>query len=161
MEIRKIQLKDLKEAKDIYNEEIKTSTATFNIEERTNQVQEKWFEEHTENYPAFVVIENSEVIGWSSLSKWSDREAYRRTAELSIYLSKKSRGKGVGKKLMIYTLDRAKELPLHTVISWITSDNEISIIMHEKYGFKNIGVMKEVGEKFGRLLDVVMMQKMV
>lgn len=161
MIIRKMKEEDLEEVNKIYNEEIRTSTATFNIKEWTNGDQKRWFEEHNKNYPIFVITENQKVVGWSSLSKWSDREAYKRTAELSIYLSKSARGKKLGTQLLNYIIDKAKKLPLHTLISLITSENEISIKIHEKFGFKNVGTMKEVGEKFGKLLDVVIYQKIL
>ncbi|MGM0509228.1 MAG: N-acetyltransferase family protein [Fusobacteriota bacterium] len=161
MNIRKMEEKDLKKVMDIYNEQIKNSTATFNIEEREMVDQKRWFEEHNDNYPVFIMEIDKKVIGWSALSKWSDREAYQNTAELSIYFEKESRGKGYGKTLMEYTLKKSRETNLHTIISLITGDNKISIKIHEKYDFKKVGVMKEVGRKFGEYLDVMIMQKMI
>lgn len=99
------------------------------------------------------------VHGWASLSKWSTRCAYADTAEISVYVKQEYRGLGIGKRLMNNILVAGEAAGLHTVLSRITAGNNVSVHLHEQAGFEHIGVMKEVGNKFGRTLDVVMMQR--
>ena len=86
------------------------------------------------------------MIGWASLSVYSDRCAYADTAELSVYVKESFRNSGIGKELMQAVLEEGKKAGLHTVISRIAGDNNISINLHHQFGFEDIGVMKEVGE---------------
>jgi L-amino acid N-acyltransferase YncA len=97
-------------------------------------------------------------VGWASLSPWSDRCAYANTADIAVYIKKGSRGKGIGKKLIEELLKKGTENGLHTAIAKICSENEVSLNLFKRFGFKQIGTMKEVGYKFGQLLDVYLMQ---
>jgi phosphinothricin acetyltransferase len=142
----------------IYNEAVLNTTATFDTELKTTEDRLIWLRNHSASFPVIVAEENGMVIGWASLSKWSERSAYDSTAELSVYVDKEHRDKGVGKQLMELITYEGKEAGLHTLISRITEGNEKSIYLHERLGFKNIGTLKEVGKKFGKFLDVHMLQ---
>lgn len=157
--LRPAELKDVKEITEIYNEAILNSTATFDTEPKTVEEQTVWFQSHDEKHPVIVAELRGEVIGWASLSPWSDRPAYSITSEISIYVKAGFRNEGYGKKLMDKIIYDGEAAGLHSIIARIGGENEISIRLHEAYGFKHIGVMKEVGEKFGMILDVHMMQK--
>lgn len=161
MTIRRCEKKDLEEILDIYNDAVRNTTISFDIKERAMEAQVRWFEEHGEHYPIYILEENSEVLAWLSLSRWSGRCAYKNTVELSVYVKKGHRGKGIGKKICDYSLEEAKKLEIHTIISLITEENEISINLHKKYGFETVGVLKEVGKKFDQLLNVIIMQKIL
>ena len=106
-----------------------------------------------------VAESDDQVIGWASLSKWSDRCAYSDTAEISVYIKDGYRGQGIGRKLIEEIIQAGEEVGLHTILSRITAGNDESIHLHTEFGFEHIGIMKEVGYKSGRLLDVVLMQK--
>ena len=159
MLIRKATLADLPAITDIYNEAILTTNATFDNEPKTAVQQEPWFRGHDSRHPILVAENESGVIAWASLSEWSTRCAYSDTAELSIYVKAQFRSRGIGKRLMAEIMAAGEECSLHTVISRITEGNLASIHLHELFGFENIGVMREVGYKFDRLLDVRLMQK--
>jgi len=156
--IRQADKSDLAAITDIYNEAILTTTATFDTEPKSLEEQEVWFNNHGDCFPVIVAELNGTVVGWASLSKWSDRCAYAKTAEISVYIKDGYRGKGIGRKLMEEIVSRGRKAGLHTIISRITAGNEISIRLHETMGFEHIGVMKEVGIKHGQLLDVCLMQ---
>ena len=156
--IRKAELKDLAAMTDIYNEAIKNTTATFDTNAKTEEEQQAWFNKHDDKHPILVACENNSIIGWASLSAWSDRCAYADTAESSLYIKAEYRGKGVGRKLAVALLKAGKEAGLHTVITRIVQDNEASIKLAVSLGFEHIGVMREVGRKFGKLLNVHLMQ---
>lgn len=145
---------------DIYNEAVENTTATFDTEKRTLEKQMDWFRSHKTNHPVFVAEVNGTIAGWASLSSWSERNAYAGTVEVSVYVHHDHRGKGIGKKLLQLITLEGKKVNNHTVISRITTDNEISIHLHESLGYRHIGVMKEPGKKFGKYLDVCLMQYM-
>ena len=156
--IRPAALQDLEEITNIYNEAILNTVATFDTEIKTIVEQEKWFNAHGTKYPILVAVIDK-VVGWASLSQWSDRCAYSDTAEISLYIKEQYRGQGVGKKLLAAIIQKGQEAGLHTVIARIAEGNEVSIHLHEVFGFEHIGVMREVGQKFGKRLDVYLMQK--
>jgi L-amino acid N-acyltransferase YncA len=143
---------------EIYNEAVLNTAATFDTELRTSEKQLEWWNKHKQNHPVLVAEEDGKVIGWASLSPWSDRCAYDTTVEVSVYVNKDFRGQGTGSKLLELITIEGKGCGNHTVLSRITQGNESSIHIHEKAGYKSIGVMKEVGFKFGKFLDVTMMQ---
>jgi len=156
---RRAALEDLDAITEIYNEAILHTAATFDTETKTIEEQKTWFVEHDEQHPILVAEYCDLVVGWASLSKWSDRCAYSDTAEVSLYVKKEHQGRGIGRTLLETILQEGQEAGLHTLIARIAEGNEISINLFEHEGFELIGVMKEVGRKFGRLLDVYLMQK--
>ena len=99
------------------------------------------------------------IIGWAALSQWSDRPAYAGTAEISLYIQEEFQGKGFGRQLSEAIIEAGLRVGLHTLIARVAEGNEASIALAESQGFEHIGVMREVGFKFGRLIDVHMMQK--
>ena len=157
--IRKAAMEDLAAITEIYNEAILKTVATFDTEPKTVEEQKPWFESHDSRHPILVAEQDGTIVGWASLSKWSDRCAYSDTAELSVYVKEELRGRGIGKKLMREILDQGQKVGLHTVVARIAESNEVSVRLHEAFGFEHVGTMKEVGRKFGKLLDVHMMQK--
>jgi L-amino acid N-acyltransferase YncA len=159
IKVRLATVKDLEAITNIYNEAILTTDATFDTDIKTVAEQKVWFEEHGPRNPVVVAVKDNQICGWASLSKWSTRCAYSNTAEISVYIKESHRGKGIGQILINKVLILGEKVGLHTVISRITGGNAVSIHLHEKFGFEHIGTMKEVGNKFGQLLDVCMMQK--
>ena len=157
--IRKATPKDLPSITSIYNEAILNSNATFDTEPKTPKEQQHWFNQHGSNNPIIVAETNSKILGWASLSKWSDRCAYSDTAEISLYVKIKYQTQGIGSQLLAQILEEGKNVGLHTIIARITEGNQESIRLHERYGFHQIGIMKEVGWKFNKRLDVYLLQK--
>jgi len=157
--IRPAQPDDLNAITEVYNEAVLTTTATFDTEPRTVEEQSAWFATHIPRYPVLVADSDGNVIGWASLSRWSDRNAYAGTVEVSLYVKEEFRGRGTGRKLLEEIIREGEKSGFHTVIARINTGNEVSIHLHKSVGFENIGIMREVGMKFGRLLDVTIMQK--
>lgn len=157
--IRLAVLSDLDGITEIYNQAIEKTVATFDTEPKTIEEQRPWFEQHDSQYPIIVTELEGRVVGWASLSRWSDRCAYSKTAEISLYVSEEFQGIGLGRRLMESIIKKGEESGLRTVIARIAEGNPVSIGLHESAGFEHIGVMKKVGEKFGRILDVYMMQR--
>jgi phosphinothricin acetyltransferase len=150
---------DIGEITEIYNEAILTTVATFDTEIKTLEEQEQWFDDHGVNNPILVAEHDGRCVGWASLSKWSDRCAYSDTAEISVYVRAGWRGKGIGRGLLEAIIAEGAKTRLHTIIARITQGNASSIHLHKSVGFITIGTMKEVSMKFGKRLDVHLMQK--
>lgn len=153
--IRRAETKDIPVLMEIYNEAILHTTATFDTERKDEKDRTAWFLEHTGRYMIFVYEEAGAVMGYASLSRYRDRKAFDPAAEISVYIHEKYRGRGIGGKLMEETLRFAEGCrEIGTVISLITSDNEVSIHLHEKFGFSYCGQIKNAGTKFGKTLSL-------
>lgn len=148
----------LNEIVEIYNWAISHTTATFDTELKTVENQRKWFEEHGQDYPLIVYQEDEKVRGWASISQWSDRCAYSGTGEVSVYVDPDFHRNGIGGKLLSRLVELGSEKKFRTLLSRITFESEGSLILHRRLGFQDIGTMKSVGEKFGRIIDVQLMQ---
>ena len=160
LKIRKATLDDIDQITEIYNEAILKTNATFDNQPKTIEEQKTWFKNHGPKNPILVAEQDNIVVGWAALSEYSDRCAYSNTAEISLYVFKKYQKKGIGKKLLEAIIKEGEKTNLHAIIARITEGNEASIRLHESAGFFHIGVMKEVGFKFGKLLDVYIMEKL-
>jgi len=152
---------DLAAITAIYNEAILTTTATFDTETKTVDDRREWFAAHGGRFPVIVAEVGGEVAGWASLSRWSDRSAYDDTAETSVYVASAHRGRGIGGNLYAALIAGARQLRFHTLLARVAGESEASLRLHERCGFRTVGTMKEVGRKFGRLLDVHLLQRML
>ncbi len=157
--VRRATFADLEPITEIYNEAIVHTTATFDTEPKTLDEQRNWYTGHDTKHPIVVAEKEGIVVGWAALSEWSDRCAYADTAEVSLYVKKENRKEGIGRLLLEMLLQEGEKAGLHTLIARIAEGNSISIRLFEGEGFVLVGVMKEVGRKFGRFLDVYLMQK--
>ena len=157
MTIRKALQKDLPAMLEIYNYEVLNSTATMDIHPKTLEERQEWFDEHNHaNHPLIVAEIDGKVVGYASLSRYREKEAYRRTVELSVYVDKDYRQQGIASAMMEHLIEEAKkDSEIHTIVSVITEANEASINLHKKFGFSCAGVIHEVGKKFGKYLDII------
>ncbi len=158
MFIRPAVMQDAQPIADIYNEAVLHSTATFDTVPRTLEQQRDWLRHHTGRSPALVAEADGKVVGWASLSPWSDRPAYDCSAEGSVYVHKDYRRLGLGRELSTAILDAGRKAGVHTVIGRICSENTASLEMVKGLGFRHVGTLREVGVKFGRRLDVDIVQ---
>jgi phosphinothricin acetyltransferase len=152
--IREAHPSDLPDINEIYADAVRRTTATFDIEPPGERQRQAWFEEHGGKHPVVVAVDGVAVLGWGSLSPWSGRCAYSRTTEVSVYVREGSRGKGVGRALVEDLIERADAVGHHVILALIAQENDVSAVLFRRLGFRLTGTMHEVGEKFGRLLDV-------
>jgi phosphinothricin acetyltransferase len=157
--LRSARKEDIDSITEIYNEAIIKTVATFDTEPKIYEDQKKWFDDHGSKNPILVAELNGVIVGWTSLSKWSDRCAYSDSAEISLYVREEYQGKGIGRRLIEAIIQEGEKTGLHTIIARITEGNESSLHLHRSVGFTHIGIMKEVGKKFGKRQDVHLMQK--
>lgn len=108
-----------------------------------------------------VAVLAGQVVGWSSISKWSDRPAYDDTGETSFYVKSEFRGRGIGRQLKEATIAEARRLGFHTLIARVAEGSDASLYLNKSCGFVRVGTLREVGRKFGRLLDVHLLQKIL
>ncbi len=157
--IRPAKPSDLDAITEIYNEAIRTTTATFDTEPRSESEQLHWFASHDPRHPILVANLDGKVVGWAHLAKWSDRAAYAETAETSFYVRQEHRRQGIGRKLKQAIVEEGRRLGFHTLIARVAEGSHESLHLNEAFGFVHVGTLKEVGRKFGRLLDVHILQK--
>lgn len=150
---------DLSKVKEIYVHYILHTTATFHSERITIPELEEIISLNNPRYPSFLIHKADEVIGYSFLSRFKKRQAYDRTAELSIYLKPGFTGRGIGQSAIHHIEEAAKKGGIHVLIGTLCGENHASIILLEKMGYTKAAHLRNVGEKFGDILDVVMYQK--
>ena len=156
--LRPASRSDLTSVNDIYNHYVLHSTCTYQEEPDTIDARRQWLQHHGTNHPVLVAEVNGEVVGWGSLSAYHARSAYRRTVENSVYVHHQHHRRGIGSLLLNELIVRARSLGHHAIIAGIDADQKASIILHDRFGFKKVGCLKQVGFKFGRWLDVVYME---
>ncbi|MDP4094039.1 MAG: N-acetyltransferase family protein [Bacillota bacterium] len=112
-------------------------------------------------YKTFVIMENETIVGYVILTQHKKREAYNRTAEVTIYLKPDYVGKGIGSKAVQYIEDFAKTKGIHALVATICGENSKSINLFSRNGYFKCAHYKEVGMKFGIMLDIVAYQKIL
>ena len=146
---------DLEAIASIYDHEVRTGTATFDTEPRSPAEWQAWFDAHqSPSYPVIVACSSGRIFGWASLSAWSERGAYSRTVEASVFVDREHRNRHVGADLLRELIDSARSPGHRVVLGRIETGNEMSRKLLISAGFTSVGTMHRVGEKFGRLLDV-------
>ena len=160
MRIRPAMMADLPAINAIYNHYVLHSTATYQTEPSTPQQRLAWFEEHDPEHPVLVMeeAEEGEVIGWGALSRFHPREAFARTVEDSIYLRPEYRRKGLGRAMLGELMVAARGHGHRTIVAVISADQVASVKLHAAMGFTQVGLLREVGHKFGQWLDAAYMQ---
>lgn len=159
--IRRATREDLPAITDIYNEAVLTTAATFDIRPKTMEQQLEWFQAHGPRHPILVAVRGADVVGWCSLNPWSMRCAYADTGEISFYVKSEFRGQGIGGTLLGAIIDEAHRLRFHTLVARVATDSAASLHLFDKAGFVRAGTLREVGRKFGRLLHIHILQKML
>lgn len=153
---------DAEAIRAIYNREVLGSTNTFDMVERTRDDQLVWLDEHSGAHPAVVALDGrGRVAGFGSLSPYRSRPAYRTTVEDSVYVHREARGQGIGRSVLAELGTLAEAHGFHAVMARIVGGHEASIQLHLTCGFEVVGVEREVGRKFGKWLDVALMQRLI
>jgi phosphinothricin acetyltransferase len=145
----------------IYNVEVLGSTVTFDLVPRSPDDQEAWMAEHRGVYPVIVAEDGGNLVGFGSLSSYRPRPAYATSVEDSVYVAATHRGQGLGRALLGELVRLAEDHGFHAVMARIVGDHEASIALHRSCGFELVGIEREIGRKFGRWLDVALMQLLV
>lgn len=155
--IRDADERDAEAIARIYNHYVATSAVTFDTEPKTAEDRRAWLAAHGERHPVVVAESDGRVIGWGSLSPWHVRPAYDASVEVSSYIDPAHLGKGIGSALMRELIALAEQAGHHVLLSQVVAGNDASIALGERFGYREVGRLPQVGRKFDEWLDVVIM----
>jgi len=163
--VRNAVVADLPAIRELFNALIPTTTIAWREELASADEIATWFARQVDaNNPVFVADDGGDVVGytcWSAFRGGPRFPGYRHTAELTIHVRGDQNGRGVGRALMEALVAEAAARDIHVLVAGIDADNVESIAFHDALGFIEVARMKEVGYKFDRWLDLVLMQRMV
>ncbi len=156
--IRLATLEDLEEIVNIYNASIPSRIATGDLQKITVESRLKWFQERDhKHYPIWVIEKNNKVICWISLQHFYGRPAYKKTAEISLYIAENYRGQGIGKKLLGYVIEESPKLGLTNLVGFIFAHNQPSLNLFKKYNFQQWGYLPKVAQLDNIERDLIIM----
>ncbi|MGI9407062.1 MAG: GNAT family N-acetyltransferase [Hyphomicrobiaceae bacterium] len=161
MNVRPAERKDIPAVTGIYGASVLSEPISFETEppDETEMVR-RWQAVIESGHPYFVAVSGEEVVGYCYASAYHTRPAYAATVECSVYVHQDHRRSGAGRALMTTLLEACKTNGSAQMIAIIgDSGNTGSIGLHASLGFRHVGVLEKVGYKFGRWLDVVIMQR--
>jgi L-amino acid N-acyltransferase YncA len=161
IELVELQEEDYEFVKKVYDWYILNSTATFHTDPISIDELKHIIPVGHTKYKSFIIRFDGEPCGYCYISRYKPRQAYDRTAEITIYLEPEHTGKGIGKETMKLLEAISREKGIAVLLGIITGENEISIRLFEKCGYEKCAHYRQVGEKFNRLLDVVSYQKLL
>ena len=145
----------------IYNHYVRTSAATFQVDDETTEERAEEIRARPANQPLVVLEAGGEIVAWGALSPFRSRCAYRQTIELTVYVRHDCHRRGYGRAIVKDLLRRATSLGYHSVLAVSCAESVGSIGLLKSLGFEEAGRLREVGSKFGRRLDVVYLQLML
>ncbi|KGM31854.1 GNAT family N-acetyltransferase [Inquilinus limosus] len=160
MRIRDAEAGDVPGILEIYNDAVLHTTAIWNETVVDAADRAAWLANRRRlGYPVLVAVDDDgQVAGYASFGDWRAWDGYRHTVEHSVYVRRDRRGGGIGGALMRELIVRAAALGKHVMVAGIEAGNAGSIRLHESLGFEPAGVLREVGTKFGRWLDLAFLQ---
>jgi len=159
--IREVNINDAKAIVKIYNHYIKSSIATFEEEVISEEEIKNRITKVSKDYPWIVYEENGIVSGYAYATRWKDRNAYRFTAEIAVYVENGNEGKGIGTELLKNLIELSNKKGLNKLMAGIAIPNEASIALHERFGFEKCAHFKQSGYKFGKWIDVGYWEKIL
>ncbi|MGH7334206.1 MAG: arsinothricin resistance N-acetyltransferase ArsN1 family A [Candidatus Rokuibacteriota bacterium] len=159
--IRPAGLDDAEIICTIYNQGIEDRLATLETEQRTPAERREWLAARGPRHPVFVTEVNGVVVGWASLNVFNARPAYRHVADVSVYVERSWRGRGVGRRLLAHLADVARALGYHKLVLAAFPFNQAGMALYERVGFRTVGTYCEQGQLDGRWVDVIVMERLL
>ncbi len=156
LKIRRVEPSDLPALLAIYNQYVVHTAVNFDIEPRTLEQRREWLAQFSSigRYQCFVAVEGEAPVGYTCSMQFKEKAAYATTIETSIYCAPDKVRQGIGRRLYETLFDAIKNEDIHRAFGGITLPNEASVRLHERMGFRHIGIYGEVGRKFGKYWDV-------
>ncbi len=152
---------DLPAVLQAYNEGIEDGEATLETDPKSFDDITSWWKDHDDRYPVLVASREAHILGWASLNRFSHRCAHQGIADLSIYVAREQRGRGIGTLLLGRLEERAKLRGFHKIVLHALNDNEAGKRLYRGCGFSEVGIFKAHGLRNGRYVDVVAMEKLL
>ena len=157
--IRDARPEDAEAICEIYNDAVANTTAIWNEILVDAENRRQWIaDRQAAGYPVLVWEADGRAMGYASFGPFRPHDGYHLSVEHSVYVNRAARGGGIGRKLMAALIERARDGGFHVMIAAIDGANDGSIRLHEKLGFTRTGTMPQVGKKFGRWLDLALLQ---
>ena len=158
--IRNAKEQDLHNILEIYNDAVLNTLAIWNEQIVDIENRREWLlARQKSGYPVLIADENGQTLGYASYGPFRPFEGDRFSAEISIYVHKNARAKGLGKQLLKQLIEHATHNNIHILIAAIEAGNHASIKLHQNFGFIETARMPEIGFKYGQWLDLVMLQR--
>jgi L-amino acid N-acyltransferase YncA len=152
---------DIASIQMIYNQGIKDRIATLEEDTKDLQYMKDWYGKHSGRYKIIVAELAGQVVGWASLNPYNNRCAYDGVADLSVYISRECRGKGIGGKLLSGIEEIARENKFHKIVLFTFPFNQVGQGLYRKMGYREVGVFKNQGILDGKFVDVMAMEKLL
>ena len=162
LEIREATREDAASIAHIYNQGIEDRSATLETQLRTPEERAEWLATRSSRHPVLVVVENGErVVGWASLNPFNLRPVYDYVADISVYVAREERGRGIGDTLMSALETRARSLGYHKMVLAALPTNAPGMRLYERHNFRTVGIYHEQGILDDRWVDVILMEKIL
>ncbi|HYB69217.1 MAG TPA: arsinothricin resistance N-acetyltransferase ArsN1 family A [Candidatus Bathyarchaeia archaeon] len=145
----------------IYNQGIEDRIATLETQLRTPEERREWMAARAPRHPVVVAVSDGQVVGWGSLNSFNPRPAYDHVVDLSVYVERAWRGRGVGRALLEHLLPLARRLGYHKMVLATFPFNASGVALYERVGFTRVGVYREQGQLDGRWIDVLVMERLL
>ncbi len=152
--IRRVRTKDVEDICNLYNYYVAKSIVTFEEQPVGTGEIARRIENIAKDFPWFVYEDKGKIVGYAHASRWKARSAYRFAVEGTVYVDPDCMGRKIGFKVYERLIQELRKLSFHTVMGGIALPNDASIALHEKLGFEKVAHFKEVGQKFGKWIDV-------
>ncbi len=159
--IRPATMADAEAICAIYNQGIEDRIATLETELRTPEERRQWLGARGPRHPVIVAEAEGRVVGWGCLNPFNPRRAYDHVADLSVYVERGWRGRGVGRRLLDRLVTLAREIGYHKMVLAALPFNQAGVALYERCGFARVGVYREQGMLDGRWVDVLLMEKVL
>jgi phosphinothricin acetyltransferase len=152
--LRNVGPEDASQICEIYNYYVQNTIITFEESLVSEDDMKSRIVQSLKKYPWIVYEKNNLILGYAYASEWKSRCAYKHSVETTVYLQQDAKRNGIGTLLYKNLMEQLGRNNVHAAIAGIALPNDASIALHEKLGFKKIGLFKEVGYKFGNWIDV-------
>jgi phosphinothricin acetyltransferase len=145
----------------IYNQGIEDRLATLETQLRSPDERRHWMESRGPRHPVIVAEAGGAVVGWGSLNAFNPRPAYDHVADLSVYIERGWRGRGVGRRLIERLVTLGKEIGYHKIVLAAFPFNDAGMALYERMGFTTVGIYHEQGLLDGKWVDVIVMERLL
>lgn len=155
--IRRAQVSDLSEIREIYNQAVKSRLSTCDEDEKSLEDRQKWFEQFNDSYPLFVLIDNDKVAAYGGLFRYNPRSGYRFAVENTVYVHESYQRQGYGKEMLRHVIQAAREIGYTYIEAKIFQHNPVSLKLHQEEGFTLVGVQRDIANLDGKWFSNVLL----
>jgi L-amino acid N-acyltransferase YncA len=159
--VRDAVRKDLEMILSIYNQGIEDRIATLELDPKDMTYMEQWFKDHGGRYAVLVSEIDGVTVGWASLNRYSVRRVYDGVADVSVYIDRAARGKGIGTLLLKELEEIARKQDFHKIVLFTFKFNDLGQGLYRKQGYREVGIFRNQGRLDGQFVDVMAMEKLL